>query len=312
MAESKTFKAINITCCSLELIWSGCKDSNVKSYKISQREGSNGFLSTFSNYWYFQKIYEGKNTHLEITNLKQNQDYTFKLEINANESTDSIIIEAKTLKAPYAIISDKSLEIANGEITEDRGKIEEFQKNIIKNCSKLVFGGNNENILVGIFDGISIKLTHEIENNIYYMSFDIVSNNFYEIFNQYLKECNSNLMIPFHFVIPKLPTIFILDLLERSSVIFTGRRLGGAIASSLAFYIMHIGKSMNINYGNTFLKKGKKSLGVVTFGSPAFLTNLDVSIKMKDLSSHFYHVKEEFDFIPEIIDYISYGNNFEF
>ena len=143
------------------------------------------------------------------------------------------------------------------------------------------------------------------------MSFDIESNNFYEIFNQYLKECNSNLIIPLHFVIPKLPTIFILDLLERSSVIFTGRRLGGTIASSLAFYIMHIGKSINIKYGNTFLKEGKKSLGVVTFGSPAFLTNLNASIKMKDLSSYFYHVKEEFDFIPEIIDYISYGNNFD-
>ena len=85
--------------------------------------------------------------------------------------------------------------------------------------------------------------------------------------------------------------------------------MGGVIASSLAFYIMHIGKSMNINYGNTFLKGEKKSLGVVTFGSPSFLTSLYVAIKMKDLSPYFYHIKEEFDFIPEIVDYISHGNN---
>lgn len=170
MAESITFEAKNINCFSLELNWSGCKSNNVDSYKIYQKEGGNHYIT---NYWYFQKIYEGKNTHLEITNLKQNQNYTFKLEINGNESIYPIIIETKTLKAPYAVISDKSLEIANGEITEDRGKIEDFQKNIIKNCSKLAFGGNDENILIGVFDGISIKLTHEIENNIYYMSFDI-------------------------------------------------------------------------------------------------------------------------------------------
>ena len=287
MVENITFECKNITCCSLELNWF-YKSSTINSYKIYQKEGGNHYLT---NYWYFQVIYEGKDTKLEIRNLKPNQEYTFKLEINTKESRETKIIVTKTLKAPPAIISDKSLEIANGEITEEKSRLEDYQKNMIKNCSKLIFGDNDDNVLLGVFDGISIKMTHEIENNIYYMSFDLEPNYFYDFFNLYLKECNSNLIIPFHFVIPKLPTIFILDLLEKSSVIFTGKRMGGVIASSLAFYIMHIGKSMNIKYGNTFLKGEKKSLGVVTFGSPSFLTSLYVAIKMKDLSPYFYHIK---------------------
>jgi hypothetical protein len=138
------------------------------------------------------------------------------------------------------------------------------------------------------------------------MSFDIESNYFQDFFNQYLKECDSNIMIPCHFIIPKLPTIFIFDLLEKSSVIFTGKRMGGVIASSLLFYIMYIGKTMNINYGNAFIISEKKNVGVVTFGSSSFLSKLDAAVKMRQLSSYFYHIKEEFDFIPEIIDYISH------
>ena len=118
-------------------------------------------------------------------------------------------------------------------------------------------------------------------------------------------------MIPCHFIIPKLPTIFIFDLLEKSSIIFTGKRMGGVIASSLVFYIIYIGKTMNINYGNALIKSEKKNIGVVTFGSPSFLANLAVGVKMEKLSSYFYHVKEEYDFIPEIIDYISHENCFD-
>ena len=33
---------------------------------------------------------------------------------------------------------------------------------------------------------------------------------------------------------------------------------------------------------------------------------LYVAVKVKQLSSYFYQTKEEFDFIPEIIDYISH------
>jgi hypothetical protein len=137
------------------------------------------------------------------------------------------------------------------------------------------------------------------------MSFDIESNYFQDFFKQFLKECDSNIMIPCHFIIPKLPTIFILDLLEKSSIIFTGKRMGGVIASSLVFYIIYIGKTMNINYGNAFIISEKKNVGVVTFGSSSFLSKLDVAVKMRQLSSYFYHIKEEFDFIPEIIDFIN-------
>ena len=128
---------------------------------------------------------------------------------------------------------------------------------------------------------------------------------FIDCFKQYIKEYDTNIIIPCHFIIQKLPTILIFHLLEKSSVILTGKRMGGVITSSLAFYIMYVGKSMNINYNNAFQKSKKKSIGVVTFGSPSFLSNLTVGVKMKKLTSYFYHVKEEFDYIPEIIDFIS-------
>lgn len=82
--------------------------------------------------------------------------------------------------------------------------------------------------------------------------------------------------------------------------------MGGVIAASLAFYIMYIGKSRNINlkYGNPFIDEGKNSIGVVTFGSPLFLNNLYAGIKMKELVSQFINIKEDYDFIPEIIDLI--------
>jgi hypothetical protein len=108
-----------------------------------------------------------------------------------------------------------------------------------------------------------------------------------------------------NFIIQKLPTILIFNLLEKSSIIFTGKRMGGMIASSLAFYIMYIGKAMKKNFGNAFLKNCKKSIGVVTFGSPTFLNNLTVGFKMKELAPYFYHVKDEFDFIPVVLDFIS-------
>ena len=309
MEEKIVFECTNITCSYLDLHWNYKSDQNsIKSYKIYQKEGGDHYLT---NYLYFKLVYEGKDTNLEIKNLKPNTNYTFKLEINLEDSYETKIISAKTLKAPFAIVSEKSLEIANGEITESRDKIQENQKNIIKNCSKLIFEENDDNVIKGIFDGIIIKLTHEIETNTYYMSFDIESNYFQDFFKQYLKECDSNIMIPCHFIIPKLPTIFIFDLLEKSSIIFTGKRMGGVIASSLVFYIIYIGKTMNINYGNALIKSEKKNIGVVTFGSPSFLANLAVGVKMEKLSSYFYHVKEEYDFIPEIIDYISHENCFD-
>ena len=177
------------------------------------------------------------------------------------------------------MLSEKSVEIKNGDFQEQKDKITDYEKDIIKNCSKLIFDESNENILKGVFNGIwvhngiKIKLTHEPQNDIYYISFDLEEKYYTEFFNQYLKECDSNVKIPCHFIIQKLPTILIFNLLEKSSVIFTGKRMGGVIASSLAFYMMYIGKSMSKKFGNAFLKEKKNSIGVVTFGSPSFLSN---------------------------------------
>ena len=306
--EEINFKPENVSCFSLELHWSyNSKEKNdIDNYKIYQKEGGDHY---FTNYLYFEQIYEGKKTDLKIKNLKQNQQYTFKLEIIRKEKkslTKNIVVN--TLKVPSAFISIQSLEITNGgKIIKDKERLQERQKNIIGNCSQLIFSENDDNVLKGSFDGIIIKLTHEVKDDIYYMSFDIEPDYYNEFMNQYLKECISNVMMPCHFIFPKLPNVFILDLLERATVIFTGSRMGGVIASSLAFYIMYIGKKMNFIYGNAFEKSDINSLGVVTFGSPVFLSNISIAFEMKSLSSFFYNIKGEFDFIPEIIDYI--GSN---
>ena len=55
---------------------------------------------------------------------------------------------------------------------------------------------------------------------------------------------------------------------------------------------MLIGQSLDKNYGNSFSKKEKNCIGVVTFGSPSFLTNLTAGYKMKAYTSYFYNIKE--------------------
>ena len=71
-----------------------------------------------------------------------------------------------------------------------------------------------------------------------------------------------------------------------NGTIFTGKRMGGVIASSLAFYILYKGKLMNKDYGNAFITKEKNCIGVVTFGSSSFLTNLTAGYKMKEFTSY--------------------------
>ena len=130
MSEDIIFEAKNITCCSLELHWEyNSKEKDcIDSYTIYQKEGGNHYLT---NYWYFQKVYEGQETNYEVINLKQQQNYTFKLEINKNGNiVSSKIIVVKTLKIPPGIVSEKSLEIFNGEITDLREKAKNY-------CSKL-------------------------------------------------------------------------------------------------------------------------------------------------------------------------------
>ena len=107
MEEKIIFECRNITCSYLELHWNYKSDQNsIESYKIYQKEGGNHYLT---NYLYFKPVYEGKDTNLEIKNLKPDTNYTFKLEINLKDSYETKIIGAKTLKAPYAIVSEKSL-----------------------------------------------------------------------------------------------------------------------------------------------------------------------------------------------------------
>ena len=301
MEANFTYK--NLTCCSVVLCWNYNKKEkdDLYSYKLLQREGSQ---SVFTDYFKFKEIYKGKDTSYEVINLKPNQTYTFKLLIIENDETiEEKIIEATMLSSPSVVISENSFGIANGEVYGEKEKISDFQTNIIKNCSKLIFDENDENILKGNFNGIKIRIANE--NNVCYISFDLDSEYSYKFFKEYIKECDANIIIPCHFIIKQLPTILIFNLLEKSSIIFTGKRMGGMIASSLAFYIMYIGKAMKKNFGNAFLKNCNNSIGVVTFGSPTFLNNLTVGFKMKELAPYFYHVKDEFDFIPVVLDFIS-------
>ena len=228
------FSFKNITCCSLELIWSyKSKDkSDVESYELFQREDGANFIT---NVFMFESIYKGNNTRFEVTNLKPNQTYSFKIVVKRKESSDDKIIEIKTLRAPHAILSENSLKIENFEFTENKNKLNKYQEKIIKNCSKLIFEEKNENILDGIFGTpdtfeIRIKITHEIENNIYYISFDLKSDNSNNFFRKYIKEYDSNrVIIPCHFIIQNLPTLLIFNLLEKSSIILTGKRMGGLL-----------------------------------------------------------------------------------
>ena len=302
-----TFKCENLTCCSLEFHWSyGDKNpKNIYTYKLYLKEGGDHYIT---NYLYFTPIYEGYETNYESINLKPNQEYTFKLEV----TKDSQVIKyetmtVKTLISPNYIISEKSIKIANGEKLENETDLNDDKIKILKICNKLIFSKpkKNENIFAGNYGGIKIKIAYEPETKIYYISFDIKSKNYSDFIKDYIKERGNNLLIPCHFIIQKLPTIFILNLLKKYPVILTGKRFGGMIASSLAFYILYIGKKIGKNYNNVFNKREKGSLGVVTFGSPSFLSNLTGAVKMKEKASYFSHIKHEFDFIPEIIDFIS-------
>ena len=166
------FASKNLTCCSIDLYWNyNQKEKNDPySFKLYQREGSKMILTDLFE---FKKIYEGKDTSYEVINLKPNKTYTFKLLIIKNEETTEKIIEVKTLYSPLAVISENSFGIANKEVYEEKEKISDFQRNIINNCSKLIFDENDKNILKGNFSGIEISITNE--NNIYFISFDLDS-----------------------------------------------------------------------------------------------------------------------------------------
>ena len=294
------FRAENISCCSLELLW---KDKN-------REENANNSYE-YKLYKNDNKIYQGKNTSFEVIDLNPNETYTFKIKIMKSEKqTDVKAIHVTTLKAPISLISENSIKVANGENIKYNNELSEIQKNIIKNCSKLIFDENEKNLIKGNFDGIEIKITHEDKANIYYISFDIDDNYFEEFYYKYIEECNKDIIIPYHFIIEKLPTILIMNILEKGSVILTGKKIGGAIASSLAFYLLYLRKLFKKeNYKNSFLKNEKNCIGVVTFGSPSFLNKLSNAIYMMEFIPYFYNIKDEFDFFPSIFDFVNKENS---
>ena len=299
--EEKDFYYKNLSCCSLILCWThenkDKDDNNYYEYVIYKNDDA---------------IYKGKDTSYKVINLKSNKEYIFKLQILKNgkfinENEKKLIV--KTLKSPIAILSERSVEISNGKEIKETNELSESQKEIIRNCSKLIYGKNKEDFIQGNFDGIEIKIAYEIETKIHYISFDINPDKFEKYFIKFVEECKNNVIVPFYFIIQKLPTILIFNLLEKGPIILTGNRMGGAIASSLAFYIVCIGKE--INYGNSFINNEKNCIGVVTFGSPSFLTNLQAADINKDITAYFYNIKYEFDYIPEFIDFINKEQNYK-
>ena len=299
--EEKDFYYKNLSCCSLILCWThenkDKDDNNYYEYVIYKNDDA---------------IYKGKDTSYKVINLKSNEEYIFILRIlkngkfiNENEKK----LKVKTLKSPIAILSERSVEISNGKEIKETNELSESQKEIIRNCSKLIYGKNKEDFIQGNFDGIVIKIAYEIEKKRHYISFDINPDKFEKYFIKFVEECKNNVIVPFYFIIQKLPTILIFNLLEKGPVILTGNRMGGAIASSLAFYIVCIGKE--INYGNSFINNEKNCIGVVTFGSPSFLTNLQAADINKDITPYFYNIKYEFDYIPEFIDFINKEQNYK-
>ena len=307
------FNFSNLTCCSVELRWGrmcqGKEDSDCYEYLLEKKEGP---LNLITNLFKFEKIYQGDNTCYEVINLKPNKDYTFKLSaLKSGKTIKEKIITITTKNSPFAILSEKSVYIANGEKINFKQELTQTQKNIIKNCSKLIYDEKNDNVIEGEFDGIEIKIAYDKETNINYISLDIKSNAFTEFFENYIKGFEDNLIIPSNFIIPHLPTILIFNLLEKGPVILTGKRMGGVFASSLVFYIMYVGISLNTYYGNAFRTLEKNCIGVVTFGSPAFINNLTAAVKMKDFASYFHNIKYEFDYIPEIIDFINQKHDYQ-
>ena len=297
------FYVENLSCCSLELHW---RDKN------NEENSNNSYeYELYAKGQNKELIYKGKHNNFLVEDLKPNKSYKFRLKIfKSGEFIEKRKIDATTLNSPIAILSQKSIDIANGSYIYYSNTINDFQIKIINNCSKLIFNEKDENIIKGDFEGIEIKITHENETNITYISFDI-NPDYYEIFfNRYILEYKNDIKISCYFVIQKLPTLLILNLLEKGSIILTGTRFGGVIASSLTFYLLYLKKLFKKEiYGNAFLKNEKNCIGVVTFGSPSFLIDYNTALNTKELTPYFYNIKEEFDYFPAIMDFINKDPN---
>ena len=188
----------NVTCCSVELHWTDKikNENNIDSYKyeLYQKEGGNEPTI----------IYHGKDMCYEAINLNPNRAYTFILNIiKGNKKCGNRIIKIKTLESPQAIISKNSFNISKNEMLEYHFNLSNSQKTIIKNCCKLNFDEDKENIIIGDFDGIEMKLTSEIENHIYkyYISFEVKSDYYEEFFTKFIEELDDNMISPCHFIL---------------------------------------------------------------------------------------------------------------
>ena len=295
----------NKTCCSVILFWKNSIffDKTDIKYKLYQKEGTN-YIGIVG----FEKIYEGIDNIFEVTELKQKTKYTFKLEIISNsKNIEEIEIEVETLPSPAALLSNESLDIANGKITENQKILSDEEKKIIGYCSRIVYGKNEPNEIVGEIEGVIIKINHSIINNndIYYLCFNLEADYFNTFVKIFIENSNKNVNIPCHFIFEKLPTYLIFHLLKKGTVIFTGELFGGVIAASIAFSILNMGKKLNKKYNNAFNQIGKNNIGVVTFGSPSFLNNGSFGLKEKEFIPFFYNIKDEFDDFPELIDFIN-------
>ena len=263
---------LNKTCSSINLLLKNSiffKQEDI-IYELYQKEGNDNIFGIG-----FEKIYEGSNNTFEAIGLKQKHKYTFKLKIkNSNNDSDGKI-EVETLSAPPALLSNDSLDIANGRITDNIKILSEKEKAIIAHCSSIVFEKNYSVGINGTIEGIIIKILHSKLDNtdIYYLSFDLEKEYFNDFVKKLIEDSDNNTNLLCNFIFNKIPTYFIFNLLKKGAVIFTGKLFGGVIASSIAFSILYMGKKINKNYSNIFKNCGKNHIGVVTFGSPSFINN---------------------------------------
>ena len=143
--KEKDFSYKNLTCCTVVIYWKDInKEKNINeshNYELYIQEDKEPHL-----------IYRGKKTEFEVINLKPKKTYIFKLKIiKENKYIYKKTISVITCEAPHAIISEHSDKIANGENINIIDNITENQKNIINNCSKLIFEEKDDNIIKGNF-----------------------------------------------------------------------------------------------------------------------------------------------------------------
>ena len=161
--------------------------------------------------------------------------------------------------------------------------------------------------MIGSIEGVLIKISHsKFDNNdIYYLAFDLENNYFNEFTKKLLEDFENKTNLSCSFILEKIPTYLIFNLLKKGAIILTGKLFGGVIAASIAFSILYKGKQLNKHYCNAFKNIDKNHIGVVTFGSPSFINNGLFGLKENEFIPFFYNIKDEYDFFPELIDFFN-------